>query len=378
MRHDISPVVLRLWLAGIFLLLVNARVIAAENSGLQVVFFPSIAVVSDNGQGTMTVQGRVFTSATGAHAGLVRLTAQWISTRRKVQVKRTDEPFRSRARQFFSDGRRNARVSIRFGARTIDLPASDASGYFHAMVPISADELKSARDGVISFVSVTSSASGQSAPGTATLVPRDAMVVVTDMDDTIKDTNVLDRASAELNTFVNPFRPVAGMPETYRNWNSAAGAKLHFHVVSAGPWQLYKPLKEFTDAENFPSFTWDMRPVDIGFNPVTALRELHPGPDVIFRHKVAKIRALLGLMPNSVVLIGDSAEQDPEVYAEIAKACPDRVAAVFIREIPGARERDYDALFRHGAGVKPQRYRTASELPMTLADASAGAGSQCR
>ena len=376
--HDTSPAVLRLWLAGIFLLLVNARVIAAENSGLQVVFFPSIAAVSDNGQGTMTVQGRVFTPATGAHAGLVRLTAQWISTRRKVQVNRRDEPFRFRARQFFSDSRRNARVSIKLGTRTIDLPASDASGYFHATVPISADELKSARDGVISFVSVTSSASGQSAPGTATVVPRDAMVVVTDMDDTIKDTNVLDRASAELNTFVNPFRPVAGMPETYRNWNSSPGAKLHFHVVSAGPWQLYKPLREFTDAANFPPFTWDMRPVDIGFNPVTALRELHPSPDVIFRHKVAKISALLKQLPNQLVLVGDSAEQDPEVYAEIVKACPDRIAAAYIRDIPGARARNYDTLFRSSASMTLRRFRTASEIPSTLSNLSLKLSDQCR
>src|SRR5258705_6281342 len=102
----------------------------------------------------MNVQGRVFTPAAGAHAGLVRLTAQWITTKRKVNVKSTDEPFRSRARQFFSDGSRNARVSIRLGTRTIDLPASDASGYFHATVPIGADDLKSDRDGVISVASV--------------------------------------------------------------------------------------------------------------------------------------------------------------------------------------------------------------------------------
>jgi FdrA protein len=34
------------------------------------VFFPAIAAVTDNGQGMMTVQGRVYTPATGAHAAL--------------------------------------------------------------------------------------------------------------------------------------------------------------------------------------------------------------------------------------------------------------------------------------------------------------------
>ena len=60
MRDDISATVLRLWLACAILLLPGgARSLAAENSGLQVVFFPAIAAVTDNGQGMMTVQGRV-------------------------------------------------------------------------------------------------------------------------------------------------------------------------------------------------------------------------------------------------------------------------------------------------------------------------------
>ena len=378
MRDVNSVAVLRAWLAAVILLLGGARTIAAENTGLQVIIFPSIANVSDNGQGAMTVQGRVFTPATGAHSALVRLTAQWMTAKRNVQVKRTDEPFRSRARQFYSDGRRNARVSIMLGTRTIRLPASDPSGYFHDIVPISADDLKAAKDGVISFESVAATTGGHVVLGTATVVPRDAILVVTDMDDTIKDTNVLDRGSAELNTFVNKFRPVAGMPEVYRSWNAASGVRLHFHVVSAGPWQLYKPLREFTDAENFPPFTWDMRPVDIGFNPVTVLRDLHPNPNVLLRHKVAKIRALLRQLPNTMVFVGDSAEQDPEVYAEIVKACPDRVAAVFIREIAGARERNYDTLFPSGAGAKPQRFRVAGDLPAKLEVAKPGSGNQCR
>src|SRR4051812_3143762 len=200
-----------MWFAGaIMLVLGGARTIAAEDSGPQVIFFPSVAAISDNGQGAMTIQGRVFTPARRAHSVLVRLTAQWITAKRNAEVKRADEPFRSRARQFFSDSRRNARVSIRLGTRLIKLPASDASGFFHDIVPISADDLKSVNNGVISFESVAATTGGHIVLGTATVVPRDAIIVVTDMDDTIKDTNVLDRGRAELNTFVNKFRPVAG------------------------------------------------------------------------------------------------------------------------------------------------------------------------
>jgi phosphatidate phosphatase APP1 len=378
-KSDILARVSRILASGVIVLLLGrAPIIAAENAGPQVAFFPSIAAVSENGVGTMTIQGRVFTPAAGAHAGLVRLSARWLASNRKIQLKETDEPFHSRALLFFSDGRRNVRVSIRFGTRIVNLPRSDPSGYFSDVIALTAEERQAVENGVISFETVASTTAAQTFRGTATVVPRDALVVVTDMDDTIKDTNVLDRAASELNTFVKAFRPVSGMPEVYRNWNSASGIKLHFHVVSAGPWQLHTPLREFTDGANFPPFTWDMRTIDIGFDPVVALREIHPNPNVIFRHKVAKIRALLKRLPNPVVLVGDSAEQDPEVYAAIAQVCPDRVAAVFIREIANARERDYGALFGAGAGIKPQLFRVASDLPLKLSNPRIGPGTQCR
>src|SRR5262252_7583630 len=68
---------------------------AAESSQMQVIFFPSVASVSDNGEGLMAIQGRVFTPAQGTHAGLAWLAA------RKFKIKRTDEPFFSRAQFFF-------------------------------------------------------------------------------------------------------------------------------------------------------------------------------------------------------------------------------------------------------------------------------------
>lgn len=35
------------------------------------------------------------------------------------------------------------------------------------------------------------------------------------------------------------------------------------------------------------------------------------------------------------VLVGDSAEQDPEIYGELARANPERIAAIFIRDVTG-------------------------------------------
>ena len=345
---------------------------AAENSSVQVTFFPSVASGSGNGEGLMTIQGRVFTPAEGAHKGLV-----WFASR-KFKVKTTDEPFHSRARLFFSDGHRDARVSIKLGGRIIELPPSDHSGFFSNTIALSAADVGLAKDGLISFESLASTTGGQTILGTAFIVPHDAIVVVTDMDDTIKDTRVLDRVLKERNTMVNEFKPVLGMPQVYSHWKAAPGASVHFHVVSAGPWQLYEPLRQFTDGHNFPPFTWDMRPVDIGFDPKVAISELHLNSEMIFEHKVQKIRALLMRLPNQVVLVGDSGETDPEVYAKILELCSGRVAAVFIREIVGAKPRDYDRLFRSDLGVKPQRFQKTSDLPNALTPPKEGSNNQCR
>ena len=344
---------------------------AAENSSMQVTFFPSVTSVSDNGEGLMVIQGRVFTPAEGKHKGLV-----WFASR-KFKVKTTDEPFHSRARLFFSDGHRDARVSIKLGGRIIELPPSDHSGFFSNTIPLSAADVGLAKDGLISFESLASRTGGQTILGTAFIVPRDAIVVVTDVDDTIKDTRVLDRVLKERNTMVNEFKPVIGMPQAYRNWKATPGADVHFHVVSAGPWQLYEPLRQFTDVQKFPSFTWDMRSVDIGFDLKVAINELHLKPETIFEHKVKKIRALLKMLPNQVVLVGDSGERDPEVYAEIVKSCSARVAAVFIRELSDGPSRNYDRLFLSESRVKLKRFQKAADLPNALTPLKGGPSRQC-
>ena len=50
--------------------------------------------------------------------------------------------------------------------------------------------------------------------------------------------------------------------------------------------------------------------------------------------KVIAIRNLLKALPErEFVLIGDSGEKDPKIYRKICKQFPDRVKAVFIRDL---------------------------------------------
>jgi phosphatidate phosphatase APP1 len=269
--------------------------------------------------------------------------------------------FRQRAGYFLSDSDRGESVSIRIGDKTFHLPRSDKAGYFKGQIPLAQTAaLKFAKDGVISFQSLPTAANAAIFEGQGVIVPEEGVSVVTDMDDTIKDTHVLDRKEMLKNTFVRPFATVTGMPELYRSWRETLGDRVQFHVVSAGPWQLNEPLRQFTQEAGFPPFTWQMRSVDI---TAANLLELTARP---YTFKVPAIEELMKLFPKRhLVCVGDSGEQDPEVYSKILTEFPDRVDAVFIRDVTGQGPGDmrYRALFADAAAARFHLFRDPKELP---------------
>ena len=64
------------------------------------------------------------------------------------------------------------------------------------------------------------------------------------------------------------------------------------------------------------------------------------------------------------MLVGDSGEQDPEVYADLLREFPDRILGVFIRNVTGeAPDNDrFAALFRD---IDSERWRLFDD-PATL------------
>jgi hypothetical protein len=72
--------------------------------------------------------------------------------------------------------------------------------------------------------------------------------------------------------------------------------------------------------------------VKAGF-PLSALVGRQLGPGTLKGYKEPAIRKLLSSFPQRVVLVGDSGERDPEVYALIRREFPERVAAIFIDDV---------------------------------------------
>ena len=157
------------------------------------------------------------------------------------------------------------------------------------------------------------------------LIPARGMSVISDIDDTIKFSNVENRAELLANTFMREFVAIEGMADVYRE-QAARGAV--FHYVTASPWQLYQPLHEFLAQEGYPRGSMHFRTFRISDQLVKRLGVIHRGG------KAAAVRRILASFPErKFTLIGDSGEKDAEIYSRCYQQYPDRVEKVLIRLI---------------------------------------------
>lgn len=81
------------------------------------------------------------------------------------------------------------------------------------------------------------------------LIPPVGLSVISDIDDTIKQTHVHNTRLMLRSTFLEEWLPVPGMPDVYREWASHGAA---FHYVSSSPWQLQPQLEALLAKAGFP------------------------------------------------------------------------------------------------------------------------------
>jgi hypothetical protein len=160
-------------------------------------------------------------------------------------------------------------------------------------------------------------------PATATVDvvdPEAPFFVVSDFDDTIAVTHVLQPGKLLETTLWRDeaTQPVVeGMPEFYQCLREVSPASPAFALVSGSPVQYGGRIASFLERHHFP-------PLGL------YLRELRPS--TLSNYKQPHIRALLKTLANAVVLIGDSGEKDPEVYAQMREEFKGRVRRIYIRK----------------------------------------------
>ncbi len=174
--------------------------------------------------------------------------------------------------------------------------------------------------------------------GRVRLIEAEGVSVISDVDDTTKVTNIPSGEAEVLkNTFFREFTAAPCMADLYQSY----GDDVPFHYVSGGPWQMYGPLAEFLfgDEAGFPEGTFHMK--NVRTNPFESesyediWKLIGSGSQqVTFEQKIGQISALLQDFPQrDFVLIGDSGEKDPEVFAAIRERFPDQVAEIRIRDV---------------------------------------------
>lgn len=159
--------------------------------------------------------------------------------------------------------------------------------------------------------------------------------VISDVDDTIKVSQVLDKRQLVSKTFFEDATPVDTMSELYAYLKgnlALADSEPVIYYLSASPWQLFSPLMDFISAF-FPAGELILNKFDLSFEDFSSVIELKD----VRKHKVSNGLKVFAKFPSrKFVLIGDSGQLDPEIYAELHLQAPDSVACILIRRVSGA------------------------------------------
>lgn len=267
---------------------------------------------------------------------------------------------RAMASRFLTAEVPGARLLVRIGGEGLTVKADD-EGFFDVRLELQAP-LPEDRDWHdVSVEVLWPHARGQDGDLTTgeVLVPQEKKAgfgIISDIDDTIlrtEATSVLRMLRLVMLTNAHTRLPFEGVGAFYRALRSGADGDRENPVfyVSTGPWNLYDLLTNFLEIQRLPTGPIFLK--DWG-----GVKDVLRGMDHL-SHKLQVIRGILETHPNlSFVLVGDSGQQDAEVYGQVAREFPRRVRAIYIRDVKGEE--------RAGAVNKIAGTLRALNVPMLL------------
>jgi phosphatidate phosphatase APP1 len=262
-----------------------------------------------------------------------------------------------RMRPFLVDHKENVQITIQIGSTVARLGQSAADGSFASQVRLNVEKvpvLPGANASTmqwLTYEAVMPKADPRRFSGRVQLIGRAGWSVITDIDDTIKVTQVSNRKETLANTFLRDFKAVPGMADAYRQLADEGCA---FHYVSGSPWPLCKSLTDFCAKERFPSGSFHLK--NFRLTDPTALMNLFSQENF----KPSAIEPILGSFPmRRFILIGDSGEKDPEIYGAIARKYGPQIALVLIRNA-GNEKPFSDRMQKAFADVPRERWRLFS------------------
>jgi phosphatidate phosphatase APP1 len=292
-----------------------------------------------------------------------------------------------------SDEIPGATIRARIGGRSWET-TSDGEGYFVFDLDPAEPFGPGWHDVRLELVSTPVGVAAQRTVPVPVLVPAaDAeFAVVSDIDDTVirsRATQLIEQIAILFRKGAGTRTPFAGVPALYRalaRGPDDRGVNPIFYVSRSG-WNLYDLFDEFLDLHGIPAgplFLSDLRIIE---DASTVVSGRH--------HKFESIDMLVRTYPElPFVLIGDSGQEDPELYRQITRAHAGRVRAIYIHDVsaddrdeevdriadelraagvPFARVADSGAAARHAADIGIISADGLADVERAMADHSAAA-----
>lgn len=314
------------WVFAAFLLIQVVYGCSSLKLDENVVFFPSSVSQLENGRCEIPIHAWVFEpekESLRVNWGtkvIAELMEQFGLTEEQTQ----SAIFRERIRWFLVDNKRNKQLTIQLQNEHYKLAKTQAGGHSYSSLK---GACSGQEKGWIDYSVVTQKNDKRLFTGQVQFIPPQGLSVISDIDDTIKISEVLDKRALIRHTFIEPYEAPKGLPAYYQQ---LAEKGAYFHYVSASPWQLYPSLKGFLET-NYPKGTISLRHFRIKDSSIIDFLKSSK------EYKLKTIRNILTRYPqHQFILIGDSGENDPEVYAQIYQAFPNNIKQVLIRKVAGS------------------------------------------
>ncbi|HEX8495209.1 MAG TPA: phosphatase domain-containing protein [Pyrinomonadaceae bacterium] len=175
--------------------------------------------------------------------------------------------------------------------------------------------------------------------GKVRLLEPEGLSVVSDIDDTIKISEIpAGRRITLRNAFLRDYVVAPEMLDRYRRFGDVS-----FHYVSGSPWQLFGLLHAFLiEKTGFPEGTFHMKSLRKNLLDLPGFlrdaKEFIGGRKYTKEQKIEQISELMSrLRKRRFILIGDSGELDPEVFSAIKRLFHEQVEKIIIRDVVEAK-----------------------------------------
>ncbi|GAB5466779.1 MAG: hypothetical protein Kapaf2KO_22150 [Candidatus Kapaibacteriales bacterium] len=154
--------------------------------------------------------------------------------------------------------------------------------------------------------------------------------VISDIDDTILKSFIptpFKMLKTLLTSSASSRKSFEGTGEFYQKLvHNSAGKRRPFFFVSGSPWNIYDVLIHFIEDNNFPTATLFLK--DLGITDTYIFSESTK------KHKLRWIKEILEFYPNQkFIVIGDSGQEDAEIYSEASEKFPERIDTIYIRDV---------------------------------------------